>query len=183
MMAVVSEIDIDREDPLRALVGAGIALSSALPLDELLERLVQIAAGLTGARYAALGVIDRDGAELERFVTHGIDREEAEAIGALPRGGGILGVLIRDVETLRLHDLGDDPRSVGFPPSHPPMRTFLGVPVVLRGVAYGNLYLTEKEGGVDFDAEDEDLVGLLAAQAAIAIENARLYEASRRWSQ
>ncbi len=182
-MVGVSEIDIDRADPLRALVGAGIALSSALSLDELLEQLVQIAAGLTGARYAALGVIDRDGDELERFITHGIGTAAAAAIGGLPRGGGILGVLIRDVETLRLHDLGDDPRSVGFPPNHPPMHTFLGVPVVLRGIAYGNLYLTEKEGGGDFDAEDEDLVGLLAAQAAVAIENARLYEASQRWSR
>ena len=157
--------------------------SSALSLDELLERLVQIAAELTEARYAALGVIDRDGNELERFITHGIGSEEAAAIGALPRGGGILGVLIRDVQTLRLHALGDDRRAVGFPPNHPLMSSFLGVPVVLRGVAYGNLYLTEKEGDADFDAEDEDLVGLLAAQAAVAIENARLYEASRRWSQ
>ncbi len=180
---MVDEIDIDRDDRLRVLVGAGIALSSALSLDELLERLVRIAAELTGARYAALGVIDRDGEELERFITHGVGRDEVEAIGDLPRGGGILGVLIRDVETLRLSAIGDDARSVGFPPNHPPMRTFLGVPVVLRGVAYGNLYLTEKKGGADFDAEDEDLVGLLAAQAAVAIENARLYEASQRWAQ
>jgi signal transduction histidine kinase len=182
-MVSVSETGIDRDDPLRALVGAGIALSSAVSLDELLERLVQIAARLTGARYAALGVIDRDGEQLERFVTHGVGEAEAEAIGDLPRGDGILGALIHDVETLRLHSIGDDPRSVGFPPNHPPMGTFLGVPVVLRGVAYGNLYLTEKEGGADFDPEDEDLVGLLAAQAAIAIENARLYEASQRWSR
>jgi GAF domain-containing protein len=134
-MVSVSETELDRDDRLRVLVGAGIALSSALSLDELLERLVRIAAELTGARYAALGVIDRDGDGLERFITHGIGSEEVEAIGALPRGGGVLGVLIRNVETLRLRSLGDDPRSVGFPPSHPPMRTFLGVPVVLRGVA------------------------------------------------
>ena len=179
----MSEIGIDQDDRLRALIGAGIALSSELSLDELLKRLVETAAILTRARYAALGVIDRDEKKLERFITHGIDGDDAKAIGDLPRGGGILGVLIRDVETLRLHDLGDDPRSVGFPPHHPPMRSFLGVPVILRGVAYGNLYLTEKEAGADFDADDEDLVGLLAAQAAVAIENARLYEASRRWSQ
>ena len=135
IMVSVSETELDRDDRLRVLVGAGIALSSALSLDELLERLVRIAAELTGARYAALGVIDRDGDGLERFITHGIGSEEVEAIGALPRGGGVLGVLIRNVETLRLRSLGDDPRSVGFPPSHPPMRTFLGVPVVLRGVA------------------------------------------------
>jgi signal transduction histidine kinase len=179
----VNELGIDQDDRLRALVRAGIALSSELSLDELLRRLVETAAVLTRARYAALGVIDRDGQQLERFITHGIDADESKAIGDLPRGRGILGVLITDVETLRLHDLSDDPRSVGFPPNHPPMRSFLGVPVMLRGVAYGNLYLTEKEGGADFDAEDEDLVGLLAAQAAVAIENARLYEASRRWSQ
>ena len=182
-MGCVSEIGIDQDDRLRALVGAGIALSSELSLDELLKRLVETAALLTRARYAALGVIARDGDELERFITHGIDSDEAKAIGDLPRGRGILGVLIHDVETLRLHDLSEDPRSVGFPPKHPPMRSFLGVPVILRGVAYGNLYLTEKEGDADFDDEDEDLVGLLAAQAAVAIENARLYEASRRWSQ
>ena len=182
-MGRVSKSGIDQDDRLRALVAAGIALSSELSLDELLKRLVETAALLTRARYAALGVIDRDGVELERFITHGIASEDVKAIGELPRGRGILGVLIREVETLRLHDLSGDPRSAGFPPRHPPMRTFLGVPVILRGVAYGNLYLTEKDGGVDFDAEDEDLVGLLAAQAAVAIENTRLYEASRRWSR
>ena len=179
----MSEIRIDQDDRLRALVGAGIALSSELSLDELLKRLVETAAVLTRARYAALGVINPRGDELERFITHGIDPDLTKAIGELPRGRGILGALIHDVETLRLHDLSDDPRSVGFPPNHPPMRSFLGVPIILRGVAYGNLYLTEKAGGADFDSEDEDVVGLLAAQAAVAIENARLYEASRRWSQ
>jgi signal transduction histidine kinase len=167
---------------LRALIGAGIALSSERSLDDLLRRLVETAATLTGARFAALGVIDASGQELERFITTGIDEKKQAVIGEFPRGRGILGVLIRDVETLRLHDLSEDPRAVGFPPNHPPMSTFLGVPVVLRGVAYGNLYLTEKEGEADFGEEDEELVGLLAAQAAVAIENARLYEASRRWS-
>ena len=104
-------------------------------------------------------------------------------IGALPRGRGILGVLIREAKPLRLHALSEDPRSVGFPPAHPPMRSFLGVPILLRGVAYGNLYLTEKQDGEDFTEEDEELVILLAGQAAIAIENARLYEASTRWSR
>jgi signal transduction histidine kinase len=163
------------------LVDAGIALSSELSLDALLQKLVETAAELTGARYAALGVIDLAGQELERFITHGIDDETHAAIGDLPRGRGILGILIRDSETLRLHDLMEDPRAVGFPPNHPPMRTFLGVPVLLRGVAYGNLYLTEKEGGVDFTEEDEELVMLLASQAAVAIENARLYESATRW--
>jgi signal transduction histidine kinase len=173
--------DRDELERLRTLVHAGIALNSELSLDSLLQRLVETAAELTGARYAALGVIDRAGRSLERFFTTGIDEEKREAIGDLPRGRGILGVLIREAKPLRLHDIADDPRSVGFPPHHPPMRTFLGVPIVLRGVAYGNLYLTEKADGADFSAADEELTQLLAAQAAVAIENARLYESSTRW--
>ena len=167
-------------DRLRILVDAGIALSSELSLDALLQRIVETAAELTGARYAALGVIDKSGQALERFLTTGIDAATHAAIGDLPRGRGILGVLIREGQTLRLHDLAEDPRSVGFPRNHPPMQTFLGVPIRLRGVAYGNLYLTEKDGG-DFTEEDEELTQLLAAQAAVAIENARLYESSTRW--
>lgn len=166
---------------LRVLVDAGIALSSELSLDALLQQLVETAAQLTGARYAALGVIDRTGSSLERFLTTGMDAETHAAIGDLPRGRGILGVLIREAEPLRLHNLGDDPRSVGFPANHPLMQSFLGVPILLRGVAYGNLYLTEKEGGGDFTEDDEELTQLLAAQAAIAIENTRLYETSTRW--
>jgi signal transduction histidine kinase len=171
------------DDKLRALVDVGIALSSELSLDALLQKLVHAAAELTEARYAALGVIHRTGRALERFVTHGIDEEARAAIGDPPHGRGILGVLIRDATPLRLHDLHDDPRSVGFPPGHPEMKTFLGVPVLLRGVAYGNLYLTEKAGGEDFTDEDEELVRLLAGQAAVAIENARLYESATRWSR
>jgi signal transduction histidine kinase len=171
----------EQPDRLRVLVDAGIALSSELSLDVLLQRIVETAAGLTGARYAALGVIDRSGQTLERFLTHGVDPETHAAIGELPRGRGILGVLIREHRPLRLHDITDDPRSVGFPRNHPAMNTFLGVPILLRGVAYGNLYLTEKEGGGDFTEEDEELAMLLAAQAAVAIENARLYESSTRW--
>jgi len=169
-------------DRIRALLDAGIAITSELSLDALLQKLAGTAAELTGARYAALGVIDPRGRELERFVTHGIDAETHAAIGDLPRGRGILGVLIHDAEPLRLHDLASDPRSVGFPPNHPPMMTFLGVPIMLRGVAYGNLYLTEKEGGEYFTAEDQEILTLLAGQAAVAIENARLYESSRRWA-
>ena len=128
------------------------------------------------------GVIDPAGTrKLERFLTTGIDEETHRAIGDLPRGRGLLGVLIREARPLRLHDIADDPSSVGFPRNHPPMRTFLGIPIVLRGVAYGNLYLTEKAGGLDFTTEDEELTQLLAAQAAVAIENARLYESSTRW--
>jgi len=168
-------------DRLKVLVNAGIALSSELSLDALLQRLVETAAEITGARYAALGVIDKTGQALERFLTTGVDAKTHEAIGELPHGRGILGVLIRDAQPLRLGDIADDPRSAGFPPNHPPMKAFLGLPIMLRGVAYGNLYLTEKEDGQDFTDEDEELTQLLAAQAAVAIENARLYESSTHW--
>ena len=171
------------EGRLRALFAAGLAVTSELTLDALLRRLIEAAADLTGARYAALGVIAENGTELEQFVTHGIEDDLRAEIGELPRGRGILGLLIRETTPVRLHDLTEDPRSVGFPPGHPPMHTFLGVPIMLRGVAYGNLYLTEKRDGVDFSDEDEEVVTLLAGQAAVAIENARLYEASTRWSR
>jgi signal transduction histidine kinase len=168
---------------LRALFDATLALNSELSLEALLQKLVETAAELTDARYAALGVIDEAGVSLERFLTTGIDAETQAAIGDLPRGRGILGVLIREAKPLRLRDISGDPRAVGFPPNHPPMETFLGVPVILRGVAYGNLYLTEKAGGADFSDADEEIVTLLAAQAAVAIENARLYESATRWAR
>jgi len=174
---------VQATDRQRALFEAAVALSSELSLDAVLEKLVRTAADLTGARYVAMGVIDRTGGALERFITHGVDEDTRREIGELPHGRGILGVLIRDAQPLRLHDLADDPRSVGFPPGHPPMRTFLGVPVLLRGMAYGNLYLTEKAGGSDFTDEDQELVTALATQAAVAIENARLYESATRWSR
>ncbi len=176
--------DVDAAtDRTRALVEAGIALSSELSLDSLLRKLVETAAALTGARYAALGVLDPSGEQLERFVTTGIDEAARAAIGDLPHGRGILGVLIHEPEPLRLHDIHEDPRSVGFPPNHPPMRSFLGVPVNLRGVVYGNLYLTEKAEGADFDSDDETTAVMLAGQAAVAIENARLYETATRWGE
>jgi signal transduction histidine kinase len=169
-------------DRLRALVETGIAINSELSLEGVLERIVEAAARVTDAEYAALGVIDRSGSGLERFVTYGIAPDVQTEIGDPPHGRGILGVLIKDARPLRLHDLTQDPRSVGFPPGHPPMHSFLGVPIRLRGVAYGNLYLTEKQGG-DFTDEDEELVTLLAAQAAVALENARLYESATAWSE
>ena len=168
---------------LRRLVDTGIALSSELSLEALLRRLIETAVELTDARYGALGVVDRLGTGLEQFITVGVDAETQARIGELPHGRGILGVLIRDRKPLRLRELSQDPRSIGFPPGHPPMGSFLGVPITLRGAAFGNLYLTEKAGGEPFDEQDEELLRLLAAQAAVAIENARLYEASRLWSR
>jgi signal transduction histidine kinase len=170
------------ESRFKALVEAGISVSSELSLDAVLRRIVEAAAELTDARYAALGVIDPTGLGLERFLVTGMDAALQEAIGEEPHGRGILGVLIRDARPLRLPDLARHPASVGFPPNHPPMTSFLGVPILLRSVAYGNLYLTEKRTG-EFTQEDEDVISLLAAQAAVAIENARLYESSTRWSQ
>jgi len=177
-------MDTAREtDRLRTLLETSIAITSELSLEAVLERIVEAAASLTGARYAALGVIHRSGAALKRFVVTGFDDETIRAIGDPPHGRGILGVLIREAEPLRLRDLSEDPRSVGFPRGHPPMRSFLGVPILLRAVAYGNLYLTEKEDGSDFTAEDEEIVTLLAGQAAVAVENARLYESATAWSR
>jgi GAF domain-containing protein len=123
------------ETRLRALLEASAALNAELSLETLLQRLVELAAELTGARYAALGVLDPSGARLERFVTYGVGDDERAAIGDPPHGRGILGVLIRDARPVRVRDLSEDRRAAGFPPNHPPMRSFLGVPVLLRGVA------------------------------------------------
>ena len=174
---------VGENDRLRALLATGILLQSELTLAGLLRRLVETAVGLTGAGYGALGVIDRAGTALDEFITVGIAPEQIALIGELPRGRGVLGVPIRERAPLRLRDLAADPRSVGFPPGHPPMASFLGVPILLRGASFGNLYLTEKAGGEEFSGEDEDIVRLLAAQAAVAIENARLYESARLWSR
>jgi signal transduction histidine kinase len=170
------------EERLRRLIDVGRGLLSQLEPEAVLERVLETACAVTGARYAALGVLDRDRRELDRFVTRGIDAETHRAIGDLPRGRGLLGVLIDSPQPLRIADVGEHPKSYGFPPGHPPMSTFLGVPVLVRGQAWGNLYLTEKQGGAQFDAADEESAVILAAWAAIAIENARLYEsvAARR---
>jgi signal transduction histidine kinase len=167
-----SALDADR---LARLLEVGRGLMAELQVEAVLDRLLETAADLTGARYAALGVLDSDRVELARFITRGIDDEIHRAIGDLPRGRGILGVLIREPRPLRLADVTVDPRSYGFPINHPPMHTFLGVPVTIRGEAWGNLYLTEKAGGEQFDEADEAAVTVLADWAAIAIENARLY--------
>ncbi len=151
---------------------------SELDLETLLTRVLSTACELTGARYAAVGVLDEDRHELERFLTRGIDEERRAEIGELPRGRGVLGVLIEHPTALRLADVGSHPSSYGFPPGHPPMTTFLGVPIRIRGEAWGNLYLTEKEGG-EFTAEDEAAAVLLATWVGIAVENARLYDRER----
>jgi len=181
-MASTVNRGMSETDRLRGLVDAGIALSSELSLDDLLQKLAETAATLTDARYAALGVIDKTGTGLERFLHTGIDAETVARIGDPPRGRGILGALINDARSLRLESIADDARSVGFPPHHPPMRGFLGVPIHLRGRAFGTLYLAEKRSG-SFTAEDQELVETLASQAAVAIENARLYGAATSWSE
>ncbi len=159
-----------------------MTLASELSLPAILQRLVELATELTGARYGALGVLGRDGLLVD-FITTGVTQQERRAIGHLPVGRGILGVLIRDVHPLRLADLTQDPRSVGIPPNHPPMRSFLGAPVVARGLVYGNLYLTEKQRAEEFSAEDEQALVVLAAQAGVAIDNVRLYEEAQRRSR
>jgi signal transduction histidine kinase len=163
------------EHRLRRLLEVGRALVSQLDREELLRLVLEVARELTGARYAAIGILDADRVELERFLTVGIDDETHRAIGDLPRGLGILGELIREPKPLRLSDISEQVRSYGFPPAHPPMTTFLGAPVLIRGEAWGNIYLTEKEDG-DFDELDEEALVVLAEWVAIAIENARLYE-------
>jgi signal transduction histidine kinase len=157
------------------LLEAGLALSSELSLPAILQRIVEQAAGITGARYGALGVLGRGG-RITEFITTGCTAQERAAIGHIPVGRGILGVLIEDAAPLRLRDIAEDPRSVGFPPNHPTMRSFLGAPVTARGQVFGNIYLAEKQGAAEFDAEDERALVLLAAQAGVAIQNARLYE-------
>ena len=161
------------------LIESGRGLMEELDPELVLDRLLETARELTGARYAALGVLDEQRRELARFITRGVDAATHGAIGELPRGRGILGLLIEDARPLRLHDIGEHPKSYGLPVAHPPMRTFLGVPVLVRGRAWGNLYLTEKAGGADFDEADELSVGVLADWAAIAIEHARLYASVR----
>ena len=167
------------EQRLRALLEVGRALVSDLDLEAVLERVLVAARELTGARYAAVGVLDEPREGLERFLTSGIDEETRHAIGPLPRGRGVLGVLIRDPRPLRLADVGSHPHSYGFPPGHPPMHGFLGVPIRVREEVYGNLYLTEKENAGEFDAADEEVLVVLADWAAIAIENARAYSVVR----
>jgi signal transduction histidine kinase len=163
-------------DRLRRLIDVGRSLMSELDHETLLQRILEVARELTGARYAALGILDDRREELYRFLTLGIDEAERRTIGDLPRGRGVLGELISHPVPLRLEDVELHPRSYGFPIGHPEMHTFLGVPIVVRGSAWGNLYLTEKAGGAEFSEADEAALVVLADWAAIAIENARLYQ-------
>jgi signal transduction histidine kinase len=162
------------EPRLRELIDVGRSLVAELDPEVVFQQVLEVACELTGARYAALGVLDEERNELERFITHGIDEEARRAIGNLPRGRGVLGLLIEQPRPLRLANVGRHPRSYGFPPGHPPMSNFLGVPVLVRGHSWGNLYLTEKGSG-DFDEADEQSAMILAEWTAIAVENARLY--------
>jgi len=168
------------EQRVRALLDAVVAVGGDLDPHSTLERIVAAAAQLADARYVALGVLDRTGEVLADFITHGVGEEQRNRIGALPQGHGILGLLISDARPLRLHDLNQDVHSYGFPAHHPPMTSFLGVPVRVGERVFGNLYLTEKRGGGDFDDDDENAVVALAAAAGVAVENARLFEDARR---
>lgn len=167
------------EKALRRLLVAGRGLVSDLELDRVLANVLEAAIEITGARYAALGVLNADRSGLENFIHKGIDEQTRKRIGDLPTGKGALGILIEDPRPLRLADVGADPRSYGFPPGHPPMKTFLGVPITIRGEPWGNLYLTEKAGGEEFNRDDQEAAIVLAEWAAIAIGNARSIAADR----
>lgn len=157
---------------LRALTEAGINLTSELSLDKVLQKVVDVARDLVKAKYGAMSVLNDQG-EIVQFLTSGISQEERVRIGHIPYGRGLLGVILKEGATLRMEDLQDDPRSAGFPPNHPEMRSLLGLPVVWKDRVIGNLYLTEKEGG-PFTERDEEIVRLLSTQAAVAIRNAEL---------
>jgi signal transduction histidine kinase len=177
-----TEIPSDIADRLRVqheLIEAGKSLSSEQTIEGVLRRIVELACQLVDAKYGALGVLDAPGEQLAQFITVGIDDETRRQIGDLPTGRGILGVLIHDPKPLRLRKLSDDPRSVGFPDHHPPMNSFLGVPIVARGEVKGRIYLTEKQGAAEFSEHDEWVTVTLASQAAVAIESVELFEASR----
>lgn len=160
---------------LSALVEAGMVLASELDLDALLQRIADLSREVVGASYGAVGVVGTDG-ELARFVYSGIDQETADQIGEPPSGRGVLGALLEQNRPLRLREISDHPRTYGFPKHHPPMHTFLGVPIIVRGTVFGRLYLTEKHGSDEFTKDDERIAMTLAAQAGVAIENARLYD-------
>jgi signal transduction histidine kinase len=167
------------EDVQSGLDAAVRGIAGLAPLDEVLQIIVDRVRPLVGAQYAALGIVDPTG-RIERFITSGIDDETRRRIGPLPEGRGLLGLIIRENRSFRIPDIGLDPRRYGFPPNHPPMTSFLGVPVGLRGVSLGRLYLTNKIGAADFSDDDQQLVETFAIHAGIAMENARLHEQLQR---
>jgi signal transduction histidine kinase len=167
-----------QDETLLRLIEVGRTLVSELNHETVLARILEGAREITGARYAALGVLSEDREHLARFLTSGIDKRTRRRIGELPTGRGVLGVLITDPRALMLTEVGSHGQSFGFPPGHPPMHTFLGMPIVIRGQAWGNLYLTEKAGGEPFTAADQDAATILAQWASTALENSRLYEDS-----
>ncbi|MGX1881592.1 GAF domain-containing protein [Streptomyces sp. NPDC055287] len=167
-------------DRVHSLLEAVVSVGRELDLAQVLRRIVEAAALLVDAQYGALGVIGPDGRSLSQFLTVGMTQEQIARIGHLPAGHGLLGELIRNPEPLLLTNLGAHAASYGFPAHHPPMRTFLGVPIRVRDEVFGNLYLTDKQGGQDFDAEDEAVISTLSVAAGVAIDNARLYEDSQR---
>ena len=175
---------LDEQERLRLLLDAVVTMGADLSLDGVLSRIVTVASSLVDAQYAALGVLDvGQGRRLRTFVHHGMTPVQVSEIGELPTGHGLLGLLIDDPRPIRLHEIAAHPASYGFPPNHPPMKSFLGVPVRIRDRVFGNLYLTEKRGPGDFTTEDEAVVVALAAAAGVAIENARLYEEAEQRQQ
>jgi len=168
------------EQRLRGLLSLGVSIFSEHTTETVLQRIVDVAREVVGARFAALGVLAADGKRLATFVTSGIDAALRERIGDLPHGRGLLGLVIRKAKPIRTRDIARHADHVGFPAHHPAMHSFLGVPITTGRSVFGNLYLTEKVGATEFDDEDERIAVLLAAQAAVAIENARLMEESNR---
>ncbi len=166
-------------DIYQAVDAATRAIAGLLSVDDVLQVIVDQVRPLVGARYAALGIVDSRGV-IERFITSGMDHATRKAIGPLPRGLGFLGLIIQENASFRIPDINLDPRRYGFPPNHPPMHAFLGVPVTIKGRSVGNLYLTDKAGGLEFSSVDQVLVETFARHAAIAIENARLHEQVQR---
>ncbi|HEU5261782.1 MAG TPA: GAF domain-containing sensor histidine kinase [Gemmatimonadales bacterium] len=170
-----------QHDRFERLLAAGLAIFSEHELEVVLQRVTDAARDVVGARYAALGVLNPEGTSLTRFVTSGLSHAERARIGELPRGRGLLGLVIREARAIRTADINRHPQRYRFPPHHPLMKSFLGVPIVARDRVFGNLYVTEKVGADEFDAEDERIAVLLAKQAAVAVENAQLLERLREF--